>query len=133
MAAATKTASSDEPAQIRIKIQTYFASLPPDTQMKLRKVRAAIRVAAPRATETFGYGIPGFRLDGRLLIWYAGWKQHLSFYPAGVALIRALGFDPETHGTSKGTIRFPLNEPPSGAVVKRLVKARVAELKKGKA
>ena len=129
MAVPGRASSKDDAGQVQVRIQNYFASLPIDAQTELRKVRAAIRAAAPRATETFGYGIPGFRLDGRLLIWYAGWKQHLSFYPVGVALMRALGFDPKTQGSSKGTIRFPLDEPPSSAVVKRLVKARIAELR----
>lgn len=129
MAAARKASPAEDAAQVQIKVQTYFASLPLEAQKELRKIRAAIHTAAPRATETFGYGIPGFKLDGKLLTWYAGWKKHLSFYPVGVELIRALGFDPATHGTSKGTIRFALSQPPSSAVVKRLVKARITELR----
>src|SRR5574338_798219 len=108
-------------ADVARKVRTYIAALPPRTRADVRKLRTTIRSAAPAAVEAFSYGIPGFRLNGRPLVWYAGWKEHTSMYPITPAIRTALGDQLERYEASKGTVRFPLGKPLPLSLVKRMV------------
>lgn len=97
-------------------------------------MRAAIRSALPReTTETISYGIPAFK-HHRILVWFAAFSDHCSLFPTA-AVIEAFKKELKGFSTSKGTIHFPLNKPLPVALIKKIVKARVAQLeaKQGRA
>lgn len=116
----------------RQQIQKYFAAVTPNARKRLTEMRKLVRSVAPSAIEHFSYGIPGFRLDGQPLVWFAAFKSHTSLYPIGDAIKRDLADALEGYETSKGTVRFPLDKPLAMVLVRRLVKARVAEVRNPK-
>ena len=98
----------------------YIATFPGEIQAALETVRQSIHQAAPEATETMSYGIPTFNLHGKHLIFFAGWKQHLSLYPlpAGdAAFQQAIA----PYKRAKGTLRFPVDQPIPSELVKQMV------------
>lgn len=107
-------------------IDAYLAKLSPDKRSALTKLRKAIKAAAPRAEECISYQIPAFRLDGRMLVWFGAATNHCSFFP-GAYPIAACKRDLKRYKTSKGTIRFSPDRPLPAALVRKLVKARIAE------
>ena len=107
-------------------IDDYLARLDDDKRTALEKLRGAIRAAAPRAEECISYQMPAFRLDGRVLVWFGAASKHCAFYP-GASPIAAHQAALKRYSTSKGTIRFAPDDPLPAALVRKLVKSRIAE------
>jgi len=107
-------------------VDEYLAGVPEPARTTLNKLRAAIRSAMPpEATETISYRIPAFKYKG-VLVWFAAFSDHCSLFPTA-AVIEAFKNELKGFSTSKGTIHFPTDKPLPTALVKRLVKARVAQ------
>ena len=122
------TSSSKQTSQLAVaQVRRYISAQPATHQAALRKIRATIRATAPRAVEHFSYGIPGFRLNDRPLVWYAAFKQHVSLYPVTASIKRALADAIDGDETSTGTIRLPLDEPIPVTLIRKIVKARARE------
>jgi uncharacterized protein YdhG (YjbR/CyaY superfamily) len=108
-------------------VDEYLAGVPEPARSTLNKIRATIRSAAPaEATEAIGYGIPMFKYKGSLVA-YAAFSNHCSFFPMNSSLITTFGKELKDFSKSKGTIRFPADKPLSAVLVKKMVKARVAQ------
>lgn len=108
-------------------IQGYLNALPRDTRAALEKLRAAIKAAAPGAEEVISYQMPAFRYKGRLLVSFAAFKDHCSFFPMSSRVLDT--FEAAIKGrVSKGTIHFPVDAPLSAALVRKVVKARIREI-----
>jgi len=108
-------------------VEEYLALVPEPSRSTLSKVRAAIRTAVPpRTTEVISYGMPAFK-HNEVLVWYAAFSNHCSLFPTG-AVIEAFKKELNGFSTSKGTIQFSTDKPLPIALVKKLVKARVAQI-----
>jgi uncharacterized protein YdhG (YjbR/CyaY superfamily) len=108
-------------------VDDYIASQPEAAQPALTQVRNAIRKALPAAEEVISYNIPTYKLDGAMVIYFAGWKQHYSLYPAGARLLAAFKDDLAAYEINKSTIRFALSAPVPVQLIQRIVKFRVTE------
>ena len=108
-------------------VDEYIASQPAGMQVILGLVRSAIRKAMPGADEVISYKIPTYKLNGRAALYFAGWKQHYSLYPAGEQLVAAFKDGLASYKVDKGTIRFPLTEPVPVKLIERIAKFRAQE------
>ena len=105
----------------------YLAGVPEPARSTLQRLRAMIRAAAPQETvETIAWGMPMFKYQGQL-VGFAAFSDHCSLFPMSGSVIVALKKELKKFSTSKGTIRFPLDKPLPAALVKKIVKARVAQ------
>ncbi len=108
-------------------VDEYIASQPAAAQSVLNQVRAAICKALPKAEEAISYKIPAYKLHGSAVLYFAGWKQHYSLYPASVPLVAAFREELAPYKVDKGTIRFPLSQPVPVELIERVAKFRAKE------
>jgi len=109
--------------------RTYLASLPPAVRARMKEIRDIVRALAPDADEVFSYRIPGFKLHGKPLVWYAAFAHHTSLYPMTAAIRRAHAAALKGYKMSTGTVQFRLDKPLPASLVKRLVKSRLDEVR----
>jgi uncharacterized protein YdhG (YjbR/CyaY superfamily) len=122
-----KRTSEDKKKRNAATVEEYVARVPQPARDALGKVRVAIRSVVPaEATEVISYGIPAFK-HKKVLVWYAAFSDHYSLFPTA-SVIEHFKSDLAGFSTSKGTIHFPLDRPVPTALIKRLVKARVADV-----
>lgn len=108
-------------------VDAYLATLSDDRRAAMEQIRAAVKAAAPGATEVITYKMPGFKTHGQFLVSYDAYKSHYSLFPASDAVVRGLGADIEPHLAGSGTIRFKASAPIPVDLVRRIVEIRVAE------
>lgn len=107
-------------------VDEYISSFPPATQAVLNQVRATIKEHAPHAVESISYGMPAFKTNGRPLVYFAGYKNHIGFYatPTGHSQFAT---DLSIYKQGKGSVQFPLDQPMPLALIGNIVAFRVAE------
>jgi uncharacterized protein YdhG (YjbR/CyaY superfamily) len=108
-------------------IDEYLATVSDDQRVALEKLRQTIRTAVPQAEECISYGLAAFRLNGKPLVAFGATAHHCAFYLMSSTTVAAHADDLKNYDTSKGTIRFSVDKPLPAALVRKLVKARVAE------
>jgi len=108
-------------------IDGYLSALSDEQRKALEKLRKSIRAAAPKAEECISYQLPAFRLGGRMLVAFGARANHCAFYPMSPTTVKAHEAALQGYDTSKGTIRFRADKPLPSTLVRKLVKARIAE------
>jgi uncharacterized protein YdhG (YjbR/CyaY superfamily) len=114
--------AKSEPADYAAYAKRFTA----DVQKLLQRMRQTIQKAAPKAQETISYGMPAFRQDGGILVWFAPHKNHIGFYP-GASGIAAFAAELAQYKFAKGSVQFPIDEPLPLALIRRMVQFRVKE------
>ena len=107
-------------------IDAYIKTFPQNVQEILEKVRQIIRKEAPEAVEAISYGMPTFKLNGKNLVHFAGWKEHIGFYPTPSG-IEKFKKELSHYQGAKGSIQFPLNQPIPYDLITQIVKYRIEE------
>jgi uncharacterized protein YdhG (YjbR/CyaY superfamily) len=107
-------------------IDEYIDTFPEDMQTILKQVRKTIKAAAPEVGEKISYDIPTFTLNGKYLIYFAGWKHHISIYPIPIG-DDAFNQEIAPYVSGKGTLKFPIDKPMPLKLITKIVKLKVAE------
>jgi len=107
-------------------VNEYIAAQPEAVRPKLEHVRAAIRKAVPEAVEVIGYRMPGYRLHGKPMLYFAGFKEHYSLFAASGTFFAALEDELRGYELRKGTVRFPLTKTVPVKLISRIAKLRAA-------
>ncbi|MDT7829390.1 DUF1801 domain-containing protein [Pricia sp. S334] len=107
-------------------IETYIAGFPEDVQTVLEKIRATIKKEAPESDEGIAYGMPAFKMNGKPLVYFGGYKKHIGFYatPSGHTKFKT---ELSGYKQGKGSVQFPLNEPLPLDLIEKIVRFRVRE------
>jgi uncharacterized protein YdhG (YjbR/CyaY superfamily) len=105
-------------------VDEYIGSFPVDVQAVLEEVRRTVRAVVPEAGETISYQIPTVTMNGKALLYFSGWKEHISLYPIP-PLDDALGAEIEPYRSGKGTLKFPLKKPIPYDLITRITQAFV--------
>ena len=106
----------------------YISTFPDDVQQLLEKMRSIVLKAVPHAKEVISYNMPAFEYEGRMLLYFAGYKRHIGFYPTGSG-IAAFKAELTGYEISKGTVRFPLDKPLPVKLITTIAKFRAKENK----
>ncbi|MGZ4741367.1 MAG: iron chaperone [Ilumatobacteraceae bacterium] len=109
-------------------VDEYIESLPEHVQPVVQRVLGTLRKALPSAQEVISYQIPALRTDGGIVLYFAGWKEHISIYPVTDALMASFGDELRPYRASKGTLRFPLDRPMPVRLIARVAKFRAADV-----
>ncbi len=112
-------------------VDEYIAAQPETVRPKLEQVRAAIRRAVPEAVEVIGYRMPGYKLYGKPMLYFAGFKEHYSLFAASGTFFAALEDELAEYELRKGTVHFPLASPVPAALIGRIAKLRAAGIAAG--
>ncbi|HKV31939.1 MAG TPA: DUF1801 domain-containing protein [Candidatus Dormibacteraeota bacterium] len=116
----------------RVKtVDDYVVAAPKEKHATLKKLRQTIKAAAPTASESVSYGIVGYKLKGKPVIYFGYWKAHYSLYGMGNRVTKTHAAELKDYLMSKGTIQFPADKPLPFRLVTKMVKARVAEIETG--
>lgn len=110
---------------IPTNIDSYIATFPKETQVKLKQIRTIIKKAAPKTEEVISYQMPAFKMHS-VLVFFAGYKNHIGFYPCPSA-IKAFQSEFEKYQWSKGAVQFPLDKPLPVGLITKMVKFRLKE------
>ena len=109
-------------------IDENLASVPQQHRATLQQLRRTIRAVAPRAEECISYKIPAFRLDGKMLAWFAAARNHCSLFPGSTA-VEQNAAELKKYDVSKGTVRFPADKPLPPTLVRKLIKTKIATMR----
>jgi len=107
-------------------IDEYHAIFPNEIKEQLQTLRNIIKITAPQAIEVISYNMPAFKLNNKILVYYAAAKKHIGFYPHTTPIVYFKN-ELENYKTSKGAIQFPLNDKLPKILIEKIVKFRMAE------